>query len=167
MHVGLQDLNAALHTCSTTTLHAAVITMHHTNRETWRPACSAHIVRLQLAIDDRSHGVDDREVVDILIGLQLQREQRQQAVALSCRLLLRASVTNLRYAYATYFSGSRWPRHGCRCGTSAAGSRVPLQVGALSMFRIDVQDNAGDHTEPDGLRTFVSVTVQEDGCVTS
>ena len=43
-------------------------------------------MRLQLAIDDRALGVDDWKTGDVLIGLQLQREQREQAVALSCCL---------------------------------------------------------------------------------
>ena len=68
---------------------------------------SAHVVLLQLAVDDRSLGVDDREAGEVLIGLQLQREQREQAVALGCCLLQQSVHPDYDGPFGIFSSCSR------------------------------------------------------------
>ena len=65
-------------------------------------------MRLQLAIDDRSLCVDDWEACDILIGLQLQREQRKQAGALGFCLCLQAVHQSTKH-------DMRWSEYMLRC----------------------------------------------------
>ena len=103
---------------------------------------SAHIVLLQLAVDDRSLGVDDREAGEVLIGLQLQREQREQAVALGCCLLQQSVHPVYNAPFGIFSSCSRGRGINAGAGIQRQKPQLSRKGSTLPMQRVDVQDNA-------------------------